>query len=135
MKIVFCGSMAFAAKMLELKDGVENLGHRAVLPDTAAAHAAGRVSMENKEEKIVNDSIRKHYEKIRESDAILVLNFDKNGIAGYIGGNSFLEMGFAHVLNKKIFLLNPIPAIGYADEIEAMKPVILNGDLTRITDN
>lgn len=34
---------------------------------------------------------------------------------------------------KKIFLLNSIPiGMSYADEIEAMKPVILNGDLTKI---
>jgi predicted RNA-binding protein with PUA domain len=62
----------------------------------------------------------------------LVVNEDLNGIKGYIGGNSFLEMGFAHVLNKKIFLLNPISEMGYEDEIVAMKPVILNGDLDKI---
>jgi predicted RNA-binding protein with PUA domain len=65
-------------------------------------------------------------------DAILILNLEKNGIKGYIGGNTFLEMGFAHVLNKKIFLLNPISEMGYEDEIVAMKPVILNGDLDKI---
>jgi predicted RNA-binding protein with PUA domain len=65
-------------------------------------------------------------------DAILILNLEKNNIKGYIGGNTFLEMGFAHVLNKKIFLLNEIPEMGYKDEIVAMKPVILEGDLNRI---
>jgi hypothetical protein len=29
-------------------------------------------------------------------------------------------------------LLNPIPEMGYEDEIVAMKPVILNGDLDKI---
>jgi hypothetical protein len=58
---------------------------------------------------------------------------DKNGIKNYIGGNTFLEMGFAHVLNQKIFLLNPIPEIPfYKTEIEAMRPVVLNGDLAKI---
>lgn len=41
-------------------------------------------------------------------------------------------MAFAHVLNKKIFLLNPIPQINYSDEIEAMNPIILNHDLSKI---
>jgi predicted RNA-binding protein with PUA domain len=41
-------------------------------------------------------------------------------------------MAFAYVLDKKIFLLNPIPKISYSDEIYAMKPIILNGDLTKI---
>jgi len=42
-------------------------------------------------------------------------------------------MGFAHVLNQKIFLLNPIPDMPYyKTEITAMKPVIIDCDLNRI---
>ncbi|MDB4979040.1 MAG: Maf-like protein [Candidatus Peribacteria bacterium] len=67
------------------------------------------------------------------ADAVLVLNYDRNGIANYIGGNALMEIGFAHVLDQKVFLLNPIPDIPfYKSEIEAVKPVILNGDLTKI---
>jgi len=29
-------------------------------------------------------------------------------------------------------LLNPIPKMNYSDEIEAMKPIILNGDLNLV---
>jgi hypothetical protein len=44
-----------------------------------------------------------------------------------------IELGFAYILKKKIYLLNPIPDIPYyKSEIEAVKPVILNGDLTKI---
>ena len=67
------------------------------------------------------------------SDAILVLNYDKKGIKNYIGGNTLMEIGFAHILNKKIFLLNPIPDIDfYKSEIEATKPIILNGNLSNL---
>ena len=41
-------------------------------------------------------------------------------------------MGFAHVLNKKIFILNDIPEMIYIDEIKAMQPIILNGNLAKI---
>jgi hypothetical protein len=34
-------------------------------------------------------------DKIRNSDAVLILNFDKPKNPGYIGGNTFLEMGIA----------------------------------------
>jgi hypothetical protein len=87
---------------------------------------------ESAQRKINDDVINLYYKKIKEMDAILILNLEKNNIKGYIGGNTFLEMGFAHVLNKKIFLLNEIPEMGYKDEIVAMKPVILEGDLNRI---
>jgi len=67
------------------------------------------------------------------ADAVLVLNYDKKGIKNYIGGNTLMEIGFAHVLNQKIFLLNPIPEIPfYKTEIEAVKPMIIHGDLARI---
>ncbi|MBI3037115.1 hypothetical protein HYY73_05205 [Candidatus Woesearchaeota archaeon] len=44
-----------------------------------------------------------------------------------------MEIGFAHVLNKKIFLMNSIPEIEYyKSEIEAVKPIIINGNLFKI---
>ena len=79
--------------------------------------------------------IKRYYKIIQNSDAVLVLNFDKNGIKNYIGGNTFLEMGFAYVLNKPIYLVNPIPDMIYTDEIKAMQPKILNGDLGKIIKN
>lgn len=69
---------------------------------------------------------------IKESEAILVTNYDKKGVTGYIGGNVFLEMGFAHVLDKKIFLLNEVPDVSYVDEIRAMQPMVINNDLSLI---
>jgi len=62
-----------------------------------------------------------------------VLNYDRKGINNYIGGNTLIEIGYAHILHKKIFLLNPIPEIEfYKSEIEAVRPVILNGDISKI---
>jgi len=44
-----------------------------------------------------------------------------------------MEIGFAHVNDKKVFLLNPIPdSVSYTDEIKAMVDVVLNGDLSKI---
>ena len=79
------------------------------------------------------DVIREFWKLMQEGDAILVMNFDKHGIKNYIGGNTLMEIGFAHALNQKIFLFNPIPDIPYyKSEIEAVKPVVINGDLSLI---
>ncbi len=43
-----------------------------------------------------------------------------------------MELGFAYVNDKKIFLLNPIPDLPYKEEIEAVQPIVLNGDLSKI---
>jgi hypothetical protein len=82
--------------------------------------------------KIQHDFIKEHFRKIEKSDVILVLNYDKKGIKNYIGGNTFLEIGLAYWLGKKIYLLNPIPDMDYLTELHAMQPVILNGHLDAI---
>jgi hypothetical protein len=61
------------------------------------------------------------------------VNLDKNGVEGYIGGNSFLEMGFAHVLGKTVYVYQGIPDMPYTDELRAMQSIELKGDLSRIT--
>jgi len=78
------------------------------------------------------DPFKNYFKIIKKSDAVLVVNIHRKGIKGYIGGNTLIEMAFAHVLDKKIFLLHEIPEVSYKDEIEAMKPIILNGDLSSI---
>ena len=76
--------------------------------------------------------IRLQTEKVETNDAVLVLNFDKNGQKNYIGGATFLEIFRAFDLGKKIFLLNPIPDNILKDELIGMNPTIINGDLSRI---
>lgn len=144
MKITICGSINRSDKMIEVGEELEKLGHTIELPYATKEIKAGVLNQEefnkHKEQfgdakyrdKAPNDLIKEHWNYINQSDAILVVNVEKNGFKNYIGGNVFLEMGFAHVLDKPIYLLNDIPEIGYKDEIVAMKPIILNGDLTKI---
>ncbi len=128
--------MVFTEKMLETKEILEKSGHQATL-SSFAPHYIGK-SAEEKEalaiyHKNEQDAMRQFWAEIKKSDAILVLNYEKRGIKNYIGGNTLMEIGFAHVLHKKIFLLNPIPEIEYyKSEIEAVRPMIINGDLSQI---
>lgn len=136
MKIVVCGSMSSAEKMIEIKNDLEQLGHEIILPRNAENYANGGIVLEDSGEstknKIKFDLLRGYYREIGNSDAVLIVNINKNGIDNYIGGNSFLELAFGHVLNKKAFLLNPIPSMIYTDELLATQPIILNGDLSKI---
>ena len=132
MKIVICGSMAFSKEIIEAKENLEKLGNSCVVPAGVENYASDKFNVENKWEKIEFDVIRKYFEEIKNSDVVLIVNKDKNGIKNYLGGNSLIEMAFAHVLNKKIFLLNPIPILNYSDEIEAMKSIIINNNFENI---
>ncbi len=129
MKVAICGSMSFGKEMITIGDELKKMGHTVILPENTHAYANGTINIENKLEKMKLDVIRKYFHEIKEVDAILVLNYTKNGIENYVGGNSLIEMAFAHVLNKKIFLLNPIPKMNYSDEIESFFPVVLNGKM------
>ncbi len=142
MKIVICSSLDFTYEIKEIANKLKERGHEVVVPKTSGMILNGELSLEQiKKEKengeivkraIKHDVIKLHFNKIKEADAILVLNLDKKSIKNYIGGNVFLEMGFAHVLNKKIFLLNDIPDMHYKTEIKTMQPIIINGDLDKI---
>lgn len=138
MKIAICASMIFTKKMLEIKEKLEKLGHEACVSGFIEQYV-GKSEKEKKELTIYHknekDAIREYWGQIQKADAILVLNYDKRGIKNYIGGNTLMEIGFAHVLNKKIFLLNPIPEISYyQSEIEAVKPIVIHNDLSQIRD-
>lgn len=128
--------MQNAEKAKEVQGALGAMGHQAFTASTNELYIG--LSDEQKEklklhQKYDNDAIMEHYNIISKSDCILVLNYDKHGIAGYIGGNSFLEMGFAYTQRKPIFLLYQIPEMPYyKTEIIAMKPVVINGDLKKI---
>ncbi|MEK7141373.1 MAG: hypothetical protein AAB800_02385 [Patescibacteria group bacterium] len=136
MTITICGSMQFHEEMLEYKKKLESLGHVVFVPKGVYDITKNEAYKDSDEEKVLikveYDVIRDHFNFIQQAEAILVLNFDKKGIAGYIGGNTFLEMGIAFWLGKKIFLLRPVPQMDYLTEMHALQPVVLDGDLTKI---
>lgn len=82
-----------------------------------------------------NNYLKVHFEHIKQSDGVLIVNLKKNDIENYIGGNCLIEMGQAYVLGKKIFLSNDMPVgLSYNDEIESMDPICLHGNLENIKD-
>lgn len=134
MIIAICGSMTFHKEAIEIKKKLDEMGHTALLPHVEYGDFH---EVRNKDEKKWNELkpqfIRDHFEKIKKAEAVLVLNYEKNGIENYIGGNTAFELAIAFDLNKKMFLLNPIPkGLPYTEELEAIKPIVIDGDLRKI---
>ncbi len=135
MRIFICASKHLYHKIYPIKDELEKMGHKITLPNSF-----DEPMKEEKMKKISNKDhadwkaqmIRLQKEKVIKNDAVLVLNFDKNGIKNYIGGATFLEIYLAFDLNKKIFLYNSIPQGILSDELKAFQPIILNRDLNKI---
>lgn len=136
MKIGIASSMQFAEEIVMIKEKLKKMGHEAFASKFAES-MVGKSDEEKEKMKLHQkynlDAIREFWKLMQGAEALLVLNLDKGEVKNYIGGNTLMEIGFAHVLNQKIFLLNPIPNINYyKTEIDSMKPIILNGDLTKI---
>lgn len=135
MKITLCGSMHFAKEMLETQKILKKMGNEClIVPEIKDYFDNPNLNMDY-DYCIENDCQMDHFNKINESDAILVLNYTKNNINNYIGGATLMEIGLAYFLGKKIFILNDIPdekTVRYAFEVKLSQPTILKGDLSKI---
>ena len=139
MKIMICGSMTFAKEMMDAKKKLEGLGHSIFVPSDIESHIKEPSLIDNLEKNskhaIEKDVLRNCFNLIARSDGILVLNYPKNKIDGYVGASSLMEIGLAYYLGKKIFFLNPIPSsreTRWAHEIKIIQPAVINGDIELI---
>ena len=136
MKILIICSKQFYNKIADIKSALENKNHEIYLPNTYdnPGLESEMWSLGEKEhQKFKAKMFKLSEEKIKDMDAVLVLNYDKNkeGVVykNYIGGATFLEMYDAFRNGKKIFLMNDISEGMLFDEIMGFNPIIINGDL------
>lgn len=138
MRIIICGSITAANEIEKIRDELESSSHEVEIPEGVKnLRLRDRTEVSNEEkadDKIKGDLIRGYFEKMKNYDIALIVNPEKRGVTGYIGGNTLIEMAFAHVLGKKIYVLNPLPDLSYTSEILAMRPTVINGNLSKIQD-
>ena len=127
--------MYFAKEMLKTKSRLEEMGYAISVPSDAHDCVENPDLNMDLEHCLKTNVQKEAFNSIVENDAILVLNYDRNGIKNYIGGATLMEIGIAQALDNKIFLLYPSPDIKdlrYSLEIQLAKPIILNGNLEKI---
>lgn len=143
MKIALCGSLNFTEEMMKIKEQLIAKGHDVLMPPSIRKFSIKSFDDAEKLKKNRNwylkikpTYMKEHFDNIKNSDVILVMNVEKHGIESYIGGATFAEIMLAFHYDKKIFLWNPIPKderfLFIIDEIEATKPIVLNGDIDLI---
>ena len=142
MKITLCGSIAFIDEMADVKHQLEVLGHEVKMPPLEVPGPDGtpmpvkeyyalRKSSTDHEAWVWDrkaDAMSLHFDKVAWADVILVTNYDKRDVEGYIGPNTLMEMGLAFYLKKKIYLLNPVPYVAWREEILGMRPIVIASD-------
>lgn len=123
MKIRIIGSMKFYSEFEKLKKQLENLGHKVIIPLPDESYP--------NEKNIKRKAMEDFNADLKKSDAILVINLDKENKPNHIGVNSLMEIGMAFILNKKIFILNVIPDF-CKDELKAINVIELKRNLSLI---
>ena len=123
--IAICGSMAHMSQWLPV------IGYSVSTPDLTEKTDWSKIS---DADTIVQKGrlVRRHIANISTAKAVLIANFEKNGIENYIGSNTFLEMGAAFIFEKPIYLLNPVPHQANREELLALEPIVISGDLSKI---
>lgn len=133
LRVVICGSISAASQIRECQLRLEREGFIVDVPAGVSSEflrlRTDVSTSEKAADKKTHNLIRSYFFVIQRSDAVFVVNPERRGVPGYIGGNTFLEMGFAHVLHKPLFIWNPVPDMPYSSEIMAMEPVVLASDV------
>jgi hypothetical protein len=143
--ITICSSASFYQNAVTVQSTLQSYGHKVMIPLTAEKMKnSGDFVVENYKTWFGNaddfykktDLMKGHFKEIDKADSILVLNYEKNGMKNYIGGNVLMEMTIAFYHNKPIFLLNEVPnQVPYFEEIMGMNPIVINGDITELGQN
>lgn len=136
MKTYVAASSSFWDKLPEVKEKLEKLGHEVKLPSSINDPEIEKRAwqMGNDEHTKLIRSLFDDSEKIIRDwcDAIYLMNWDKRGISGYVGGAALVELYIAYREHKKIFIENDVfPGLMY-DEIMGFGPTFVHGDLSKI---
>ena len=128
--LTICGSMAFIDKMEALARKLESADLTVYTPKRS--ESADEWSRLSSQEMLTKKRtyIDEHLNLIKQSDCILIANYPKNGIEGYVGANALMEAAFAYALNILVFVLFPIGEQGCKLELESIAAEIFDGQVT-----
>lgn len=127
--IAICSSMQFAAEIKEVARTLEEYGWKVYMPDLSEKSTEYLHLPAEEKQAAKRSFITNHFEKIKQSEAILVLNYEKKGVEGYVGSNTLMEIGVAFSLGKTIYLLYSPGEQSCQEEVLALASVVLNGSL------
>lgn len=129
--VVICGSMRSFALMQQTAERIAQHGVRVLLP--LSADTARTTLSRDGYLRVKRDASLYHFDLIQRPDtyAVLAINPERDGVASYIGPNTFADLALAFALGRRIYLLNGIP-VTLEDELAAWGAVELHGQLERL---
>lgn len=131
MRVCICGSMQFIDEMEELAASLTTLGVVAVAPVRDEADHIWSDLSEAEAIETKRKFIRDYLDEIRASDSVLIANYTKNDVVGYIGANTLMEAAFGCALGKRVSLLFMPGEQACRLEALSMADSVLNGDISK----
>lgn len=127
--------MALAKEMLDAQERLQKLGHEVDVPCDTDLHVQDpelRNDFERDAKHVKENNImRRCFELVAQSDAVLVLNHRHNDVDGYVGASALMEVGIATYLDKKLFILYP-PTERYRHELSVLGGIVIDGEFSKI---
>lgn len=130
--VAICGSMAFIDEMEAVARELEVQGCKAMTP-VREEHGKDWGGLTRDEAvTLKRNYVDIHLQKIRDCDAVLIANYSKHGVAGYVGPNTLMEAAFAHALGIPVMYLHDPFEQASGLECASISDGCLNGDLERV---
>lgn len=116
MNVCLVGSMRNYERMIRLSQHLRERGHTVQVPvDISEQSFADRMQAKAR-------FMKEMYEIIKSCDQVLAVNDEQRvGYSGYIGPNTFLQLGMAFGMGKSLYSLSEWdPRLPYDEELRAM---------------
>ena len=128
-RVCICGSMTFIDEMEALALTLEEKGYHVDLPMREEDGVSWSSLSPEAARARKATFIDAHLEKIRVADVVLIANYRKHEVDGYVGANSLMEAAFAYALGKPVAVLYPVGDQPCQLELQATSALTLEGDL------
>ena len=107
-RICICGSMTFIDEMEMLATDLSKMGYQVDTPVREEQSLDWQALSEEQALSLKRSFIDGHLSKIKQADLVLVANYPKHGVSGYIGANTLMEAAFAHATGTSVAYLHPL---------------------------
>jgi nucleoside 2-deoxyribosyltransferase len=124
--------MAFIDEMERLAAELEHFGCE-VLSPVREEHGLDWSILSRPETLALKKSyVDTHLDKIRRADAVLIANFRKHGVEGYVGPNTLMEAAFAYAQGIPVIFLHDPYDQASGLECGSISRGFVNGDASAV---
>ena len=128
LHVVICGSMSAIDEMERLAATLRQDGCVVTTPAREECNLDWNKLPDEATIPLKRAFLNDYFDIIRDCDIVLIANYTKHDVDGYIGANALMEAACGHALRKPVYFLNPIGAQPCALEAKAVACGILEGN-------